>query len=428
MPRVLLLIPSASYRAADFLDAAARIGVEVVVGSDGQQALEALHPGCALRVDLAHPERGTEQVVRFAGSNPLAAIVAVDDGGAVVAALASRQLGLPHHPVHAVRATRNKYLMRERMVESDVPSPHFHLLRLDGDARRAASEVRLPAVLKPLSLSGSRGVIRADDPEGFAAAFERVRRLLRDPSVAGECGEPPRELLVEDYIPGDEVSLEGLLLAGRLTTLALFDKPDPLVGPFFEETIYVTPSRLPPAQQALVIDTAERAARALGLRDGPVHAELRVNERGAWPVDIAARSIGGLCSRTLSFGTGLSLEEIILRHAVGAPITSLKRESAAAGVMMIPIPAAGVLREVRGVAEAEAVPSVVGVTISIRRGQPVVPLPEGSEYLGFILARGTTPAAVEAALRAAHARLRFEIEAPREGAPLAFMPGRPRSD
>ena len=241
-------------------------------------------------------------------------------------------------------------------------------------------------------------------------AFARVCAILASDEARAECGaELADRVLVEGYIPGTEVSLEGLLDHGRLRVLALFDKPDPLDGPFFEETIYVTPSRLPDADQRLVAETAERACAALGLVDGPVHAELRLNADGAYAIDIAARSIGGLCARTLSFGTGMSLEELLLRHAIGADVPSFERQSAAAGVMMIPIPAGGTLRGVAGVATAEAVPLIESVTISMHVGSRITPLPEGSEYLGFIFARGEGPAAVEAALRSAHAALRFEI-------------------
>jgi len=392
------------------MEAAGRLDVQVVVGSDQRQALEAIMPGRSLAVDMAHPERGAEQIAAFARRFPLDTIVPVDDGGTLVAALASERLGLPHNPFPAVQATRDKHLLRQRLAESGVLSPPYRLLDLDDDAQQLATALFYPCVIKPLALSGSRGVMRADDAAGFVAAFARLCSLLADPDVAAECGPAARQALVEGYIPGAEVALEGLLNGGRLHVLALFDKPDPLVGPFFEETIYVTPSRLPAETQAQIADTAERAARALGLRDGPLHAELRLNAQGAWPVDIAARSIGGLCSRTLSFGTGMSLEELILRHATGATIPSFEREGSAAGVMMIPIPKRGVLRDVAGVAEAEAVPGIVSVTISIHRGQDVVPLPEGSEYLGFIFAKGESPERVEAALRQAHAALRFAIE------------------
>ena len=412
MPLVLLLVPSASYRAPDFMEAASRLGVEVVVGSEQQLPLDAVAPGGTLALPLNDPDEAARLVAAFAAEHPLDAVVAVDDGGTLVAAQASEQLGLPHNPVTAVRATRDKSLFRERLIDSGVPSPDFRVVPLNADLAAVAAQLSFPCVLKPLSLSGSRGVIRADDPVEFATAFERVHALLTDPDVQAECGDNADRILVEGYIPGDEVSVEGLLTAGGLEVLAIFDKPDPLEGPFFEETIYLTPSRLPAERQRAVVDAAERTARALGLRDGPIHAELRINEDGVWPVDVAARSIGGLCSRVLTFGTGMSLEELILAHAVGAPPGAQVREAAAAGVMMIPIPAAGTLRAVDGLEEAEATPHVEAVTITMRPGQQVVPLPEGDEYLGFIFARADDPATVEAALRQAHRALRFEIAPP----------------
>jgi biotin carboxylase len=269
-------------------------------------------------------------------------------------------------------------------------------------------------VLKPLVLSASRGVIRADTETEFAAAFRRVAAILAAPDVAA-LGAGTDRVLVEGFVPGAEVALEGLLRDGALDTLALFDKPDPLDGPFFEETIYVTPSRLPEAVQAAIRDATARAARALGLRDGPVHAELRLNAEGPWLIEIAARSIGGLCSRTLRFGTGMALEEIILRQALDLPMARPERERAAAGVMMIPIPRGGVLEAVDGLEAARATTGIADVTIAAHRGQEIVPLPEGSRYLGFIFSRAATPAEAEARLRCAHARLRFDIRAPGAG-------------
>jgi biotin carboxylase len=265
--------------------------------------------------------------------------------------------------------------------------------------------------VKPLSLSASRGVIRADDPPAAAAAAERVRAILAE---AGEDSAEP--LLVERYVPGAEVAVEGLLRGGALEPLAVFDKPDPLEGPYFEETIFTTPSRLPGEIVAAVTRTTADACSALGLREGPIHAELRVDRGRVWMLELAARSIGGLCSRSLRFGVGVSLEEVILRHALGLPLRDLRREAAASGVMMLPIPRAGRLREVRGQDEARAVPGIVGLEISIGRDRPVRPLPEGDRYLGFLFARGETPTAVEDALRAAHARLEIDI-AERAAAP-----------
>jgi biotin carboxylase len=294
--------------------------------------------------------------------------------------------------------------MRRALAEHAIDQPAFAAVESDEDGTTAAQSVGLPCVVKPLSLSGSRGVIRADDLREVRAAVARVRAIL---IAAGRPATEP--LLLEAYVPGVEVAVEALMRDGVLEVLAIFDKPDPLDGPYFEETLYVTPSRLPQA----VLDEVERrssgAAQALGLRDGPVHAELRVDGRRVSVLELAARSIGGLCSRALRFGAGLSLEAVILRHALGLPVADPARERAASGVMMLPIEHAGVLVEVDGQAQARAVAGIGGLEITIARGRPVVPLPEGDRYLGFLFARGEDPAAVERTLREAHSHLRVRI-------------------
>jgi biotin carboxylase len=326
----------------------------------------------------------------------------------VAAAAIAERLGLRSSAVAAVAAARDKYQMRQCLAAAGVPIPRFRRLALKDDPFLAARGVAFPCVLKPLALSASRGVIRANTVDQFIAAFRRIAALLQRDDVQVR-GGAAQFLLAEEYVPGVEVALEGLLMRGTLHRLALFDKPDPLEGPFFEETIYVTPSRLPADVQDAITRVAAAACAALGLAEGPVHAELRVNDAGPWVLEVAARSIGGLCARTLRFGTGMTLEEIILRHALGWPIATLERERRPAGVMMVPIPRAGRLHAVRGTDAAAAVPGVEEVTITAHVGQELVPLPEGWQYLGFIVARADSPDAVEAALRDAHARLAFTI-------------------
>lgn len=417
MDRLLLLMTTTTYRAGAFLEAASRLHVPVVVGSDRPQVLAAANPGGNLAVNFLDPDEGARTIFEFSRDHPIRAVLAADDDGVILAASASAALGLAHNPVEAVAAARNKHRMRERLAQAGIPSPRFHLASVDADPGDVAREVPFPCVLKPLCLSGSRGVIRADGPREFAAAFCRVAAILRQPDATARAGELSRHILIEGFIPGREVALEGLLSNGRLEVLALFDKPDPLDGPFFEETIYVTPPRLPAAMQGEITARTADAVKALGLRHGPVHAELRVNERGPWIIEVAPRSIGGLCSRTLRFGDGVSLEELILRHALGGSgVESILRERHAAGVMMIPIPRAGVLREVRGQGDAAAVPGIEEIRLTIPVGQELVPLPEGTRYLGFIFARDETPGRVEASLRAAHRRLAFVIT-PSDGIP-----------
>jgi biotin carboxylase len=399
--RLLLLVPTTSYRIGDFLRAAGELGVEVAVGSNRRQVLEARSEGRTVTLDLRRPERGCRQIVDYAKRYPLKAVVGVDEDTCLLAAMASTALGLPHNSPTAVAAALSKEKQRHALAAAGLPVPEFRRLSCDGDLPQRAREQRYPAVLKPLSLSASRGVIRADDAAEFVSAAKRIAAIL---------GREDGAFLVEEFIPGDEVALEGLLVGGRLEVLALFDKPDPLEGPFFEETIYVTPSRHPAALQAKIAETTAAACGALGLTEGPVHAELRFNRAGVWPIELSPRSIGGLCARSLSFGAGVALEDLVLRHALGLPLESLAREDRAAGVMMIPIPKAGRLRAVEGLAAARELAGIVDLVISIPLGQDVVPLPEGDRYLGFIFAKADDPARVEETLRQAEALLDFHID------------------
>lgn len=413
--RVLLLMSPATYRAGAFLSASRKLNLAVVVGIDLPETLsEYWH--VPLGLDFLDPEASVRTIVEYARQHPIAAIIAVDDSASEIAARASSKLSLAHNSPQAAEAARDKLLMRRLMSAGSAPSPVFRPFLLSDDAALVATQVTYPCVVKPLRLSGSRGVIRADNMEEFIAAFNRLKRLLL---AEGYIEEEPA-ILVEDFIPGFEVALEGILTHGQLKVLALFDKPDPLDGPFFEETIYITPSRLPEEVQQDIADCVAVAAASLDLREGPVHAELRVNEQGPWMLEIAGRSIGGLCSTILEFGSGMCLEELILRNALGLEIRSIEREQRAAGVMMIPIPAGGMLRAVHGVEEAKKVPLISGVEITARLHHLLVPLPEGASYLGFIFARGDTPAEIEEAIREAHSLLHFEIrrEIPVLGTPV----------
>jgi len=412
MQRLLLLMTTTTYRAQAFLDAAKRLGIPVTVGSERPQVLAAVNPAGHLILDFSAPEDATQTIVEFAKAYPIGGVVAADDDGVILAAMAASALGLPHNPVAAVVAARNKYRMRQILSESGIPGPRFWRFLIDDDPTAMAHCIEYPCVIKPLSLSASRGVIRADNPTQFVAAYQRLLAILQRPDVAVSRRRSAQEILVERFIPGSEVALEGLLTQGQLRVLALFDKPDPLDGPFFEETIYVTPSRLSAAVQDQIASCTAEVTSALGLQHGPVHAELRVNEHGPWPLEIAPRSIGGLCSRTLRFGDELSLEELLLRHALGLETEILERERLAAGVMMIPIPKAGILKQVTGQEDAKQVGGIEDIRITIPLGQEVVPLPEGSRYLGFIFARDSTPAGVELALREAHRRLTLVITPP----------------
>jgi biotin carboxylase len=392
-----------TYRAKAFMTAARQLGVDVVVGSDERGPLSRRTNGSQIGLDLGRPARSATKIVQIAEERPFDAIVNVDDATTVVAAQAATRLGLVSNSVDAARITRDKYLSRRALQRAGLLCPTFRRITVDADPAAESRRAPYPCVLKPVAQSASRGVIRANDPTEFSIAFERIAGML------AADGNGQRHLVVESFIPGHEVALEGLLDRGTLRVLALFDKPDPLDGPYFEETIYVTPSRHSEEDQRAIVETVERAATAYGLRHGPIHAELRLSPDGPVVLEVAARSIGGLCSNALRFGVDMSLEELILRHAADLEIPTYQREQRASGAMMLPIPRGGVLRRVIGREDALAVPLIEGLEITIPVGQLLVPLPEGDRYLGFLFARGQTPEEVEAALREAHRQLTFQI-------------------
>jgi biotin carboxylase len=406
--RIMLLIPATSYRAADFLAAARRLNAEVIVASDHGQVLAALTGDRCLRVGLTPDDDNVARIVEHARRTHVKAVIGTDDGTVELAARAAAALRLPHNSPAVVATARNKHAFRSALAAAGVPGPGFGLIDGRDDLTAVAAAQTYPCVLKPLALSASRGVIRADNAAEFVVAAQRIRVLLR--RIYGTSDSlPATQILVEAFIPGTEIAVEGLLHHGRLHVLALFDKPDPLDGPFFEETIYVTPSRLPEHKQQEIAARIADAAAAIGLTTGPIHAEARLNARGIFVIEIAPRSIGGHCSRAVTLADGLRLEEVILRQALALPVDPAPSDTAS-GVMMIPIPAAGRLRAMRGVPDARVVPGIDDLVISIPIGDLLVPLPEGDRYLGFIFASGDTPEAVEAALRAAHRCLEVEIE------------------
>jgi len=399
MSRVVIIIPSSTYRATDFVAAAERLGLELVIASDRRATLEAVMGDRSQVVRLDRPDEAAAKLTQLHERLPFDAVLGVDDQGVLIASLVAERLGLAHSPVAAVSATRDKARSRQVLTEAGLEQPSWVLVAPDGDVTAAIDLVGLPCVVKPLSLSASRGVIKANTPDGVLGAIRRVRAIV-----------PGQPVLIEAYVEGSEVAVEALASAGEVAILAVFDKPDPLEGPYFEETIYVTPSRLSAEVQSRLAAELQRATTALGLSEGPLHAEFRLGMGSPVLLELAARSIGGLCSRALRFGAGVSLEELILRHALGMGLGDLQLDATASGVMMIPIPVAGTLREVRNLTAARAVMGVAGIEITIPSGQPVVPLPEGDRYLGFIFATGEEPGEVEDSLRKAHAVLDIDIE------------------
>ncbi|MGH3070490.1 MAG: ATP-grasp domain-containing protein [Streptosporangiaceae bacterium] len=405
---MLLLVPARTYRAADFLAAAARMGLDLVVGSDGALPLG---DRPVIPVSPADPDGSVRRILARGG--PVAAVLAADTPMLVLAAAVAARMGLPHNPVDAVLNATDKARQRQRWAAAGVAQPQFEVVpsaAAEEVIRRAAEAVAFPCVVKAVSLSASQGILRADDPAAAVTAMRRIRRVLA--AARRPAGEP---LLVEEYLPGPEVSIDGLLTDGDLTPVAVLDKPRTPDGPTFEETMLVTPSRLPEPVLGAAIRTAGQAARALGLTSGPVHAELRIDDRGgqARPamLELAARCIGGLCSRALRFPGGTTLEELVLASALGQHIPAASHEPARpCGVFMLPVPRPGVLRAVEGRENAAALPGITGLTITIPVGQRVVPLPYGDRYLGFIFAEADTRDDVEQALTTARDQLRLVIQ------------------
>ena len=397
--RILLVASKTGYQVAEFFGAAERLGMDLILATDRCHILEDPYGDRATPLWFeALPEELDIEALRQRG--PFDGVLAVGDRPAFIAACCAERLGIRFHPSEAVAAANDKNLTRRRFRAGGLNVPDFTLKGAGLGADHDAFPHGFPCVLKPLHFSASRGVIRANNAAEFAAAEARIRKLTGD-------REP---LLVEDFIPGREFALEGLVTAGRLQTLAIFDKPEPLDGPFFEETIYVTPSDQPAEVQQAIREASQRAVTALGLRYGPVHAEMRVNQRGVWMLEAAARPIGGLCSRVLRFEDGTGLEDLLLQHAAGEDVSRVQLAPGAHGVMMIPIPRAGVFSRAEGVEAARATTGIESVEITAKQGQLLEPLPEGASYLGFLFARAPEPQRAQQALRQAHACLHFQIE------------------
>jgi hypothetical protein len=423
--RVLLLATTTGYQTRAFGDAAHRIDAELAFATDRCHLLEDPWRDAAIPIRFYDEDASVAAILQAAAARPLDGLVVVGDRPTVIGGRVAQGLGLPWHPAAGAEAARHKQLTRERLRDAGLPVPWFVSVALGsplsafGEAPTTGLQsVSYPCVVKPVALSGSRGVMRADDSDGLAAAFERLRALMQQPDVRAERNDAHAIALIEGFIPGREYALEGVMHHGALQLLAIFDKPDPLDGPFFEETIYLTPSTAPDDTQRAMVDGVTRAVRALGLRHGPIHAECRVDGDRVYVLEVAARPIGGLCARALRFRPSatrdqrstMSLEELLLRQALGEDPAPYRREDSATGVMMIPIPKRGILRGIDGADEARAVDGVDEIHITAKPDQLLVPLPEGASYLGFIFARAGTPALAERALRLAHARLVFAID------------------
>ena len=402
-PRILLVAPRDSYRTAPYIAAARKLNVDLLIASEGRQSIAGLDaPG--VQIDLRNIPSSLQAILTAAHERPFAGIIGTDDASSELAVEAGIKLKLSHNPLSAVRLARRKDLARACLSAAGAAVPQHWRLDLKIPFAPQLEKIHYPCVVKPVALSASRGVIRANNPEQLRQAVVRIQAML----ASEPAGDERDMLLVEEFIPGAEVAVEALLTDGALEVLAIFDKPEPLDGPFFEESYYITPSRHAPAIQKQISDCVAQACAAYGLREGPIHAECRINAQGVWLLEVAARTIGGLCGRLLRFGTGYGLEELVLLHTLGRrPDT--RCAAGAAGVLMIPIPQAGILRRVEGLLAAQNLPYIEEIVIDVREGYELVPLPEGGSYLGFIFAHAPSPQEAEAALRSAHACLRIVV-------------------
>jgi biotin carboxylase len=412
--RLLLFTSKLGYQTRSFGEAAEKLRVELIFVTDRCHQLEDPWGDRAIAVHFESPEAAAHAVMESQRNQEIGGILALGDRPAVAAAYAARGLGIHYNHPAAVEACGSKLRMREVFRDAELPVPWFRCVALAPPPEPALVGLSYPCVLKPLSLSASQGVVRANNRDEFLAAAHRLRRLLESPEIQATREPHLDQMLVEGYIPGREVAVEGLLTEGSLRILAIFDKPDQLEGPYFEETIYVTPSRLSASQQHAIEQCTMSSVRALGLSQGPIHAEFRVNEEGVWPLEVAPRPIGGLCARSLRFGekasgASVGLEDLLLRHALGLPGSDWPREQYSSGVMMIPVPKSGVLEKVEGEETVRATPGITELHITARLRDYISAWPEGSSYLGFIFAKGNKPEEVESALRQAHAELHFTL-------------------
>ena len=415
MPRVLLVASTTGYQTRAFEDAAERLDVTIVYATDRCSVLEDPWRDAALAIRFHDEDAAVATILESAASGSIEGVLAVGDRPTVIAARAAAALGLPSHSPEGAETARNKLRTRQRLRDAGLPVPAFFDVPTTADPTVVADTLTFPCVVKPLALSGSRGVMRADDRAGFVTAFERLKALVDSPDVRAERNGVHDAVLVESFVEGREFAVECVMNHGKLDVLAIFDKPDPLDGPVFEETIYVTPSAAAPEIQRAIERAVAAATRAIGLSHGPVHAECRVNRSGVFVLEAAARPIGGLCSRALRFtkgtdGSRISLEELLIRHALGEPSDRWHREADAAAVMMIPIPRRGVFRGALGIERARHVQGIEDIRITAKPDQLLVPLPEGHSYLGFIFARAEHARDAERAVRTSHALLSFAVD------------------
>mgnify|MGYP001817383468 FL=1 len=404
-PRLLLISHHNSYRIAPYIKAAIKLGLEVTIASEGKHSLVS-EVANGLHIDFSDIPQTVKTIINEHQRHPFSGILGSDDQTVEIAAATASVLGLPHNPPEAAQYSHRKDLARAQLAQAGCPVPLHRLFDFNQPTEKQLNGLPWPCVLKPLNMTASRGVIRADNEAEFITACERVRGIVATASGKFE----QQHLLIEEYIDGIEIAYEGYLQHGELHTVTIFDKPDPLTGPFFEETIYVTPSRLSEALQQNIKQVLQAACRAYGLETGVIHAECRIDSHDkVWILEIASRTIGGDCARMLD-NENFGIEELAISLAIDSPI-DISMPELARGVMMIPIRKQGLLKRVEGMLDAKRVEHIDSIDVIIPQGHELIPLPEGNQYLGYIFASAETPEQATEAIRKAHDKLDF-ITAP----------------
>ena len=402
---------TSTYRASAFLEASKKLEISTIIGTDQPDILGHLNPGSSINLDYSKNNDSKKKIIEHINKFPIHGVLAIDEETLILGAIVADSLGLICHSMESVSTTRSKYELRKVLSEDGLRNPEFKLISSEENPKLISKSISFPCVMKPTYLSGSRGVIRANNEKEFTNAYLRIKNILDEPEAIIRGKDEAKMLLIEEYIDGIEVAVEGIIVNGEFLPLTIFDKPEPLDGPFFEETLYVTPSRLPKSLQEKILEETKNASNAIQLTNGPVHAELRIDRNGdPWVIDIASRTIGGKCSRAIKFSDGITLESIILSHVLGKKLPNIVPISSSSGVMMIPIPKSGVLKEVLGKEDALAIEGIEEIEITIPLGDKIVQLPEGDRYLGFIFASSKKSDETIEILKEAHKNLKFKIE------------------
>ncbi len=398
---VLLIAPSGSYRIPPYIEAAKALGIGLLVVSNSKHSLVS-EVAKGISVDFDDLRLAREIILSEIKGLKILSVLATDDICVGLSSQIAQQLGLPQNNPSAARLTHRKDLAREALQLAGCNTPEFQVIKLI-DASNLSKSINYPVVIKPLSLSASRGVIRANDAAEFVQACRRIDSILE---YTGQSGYERNQVLVEAYLDGAEFAVEGIIIAGEFHLLMIFDKPEPLIGPFFEETYYLTPSQLESAQIQELINEVSRCCHAYNLTHGPVHAEARITQTGVVLLELAARTIGGQCGQLIEFSTCQKLEELVILGMCGIK-PELPSSVESAGVLMIPVAKSGLLKRVEGMTDALQVEFIRDIEIHIQAGYELIPLPEGSSYLGFIFAQAPSYQQTYDALKKAYDKLNF---------------------